>query len=122
MESPKTNPQAIELDPSCSGHTHSNRPGTGHGYESTELGCILTALRIPSIIRALRSADASQARLFKRFQAAGTNGVEILVSLVEQLRNYLKDHIRYDQGPGSQGKPRRVSLQVDEAQSCLCLT
>ena len=44
MESPNTDMQGIELNPSCLGQVYSNRPGTGHGYKSTEPGCILTVL------------------------------------------------------------------------------
>ena len=51
MESPNTSPQAIEFNPSCSGQAHSSRPGTGHGYENTEPGCVFTVLRVPSKIR-----------------------------------------------------------------------
>ena len=29
-----TSPKASKLNPSCSGHAHSNRLGTGHEYES----------------------------------------------------------------------------------------
>ena len=58
MESLNTSPQAIELNPSCSGQAHSNRPGTGHVYESMGPGCILIVLHIPSIIRPLKSEDA----------------------------------------------------------------
>ena len=68
------NPQAIELDQSCTGQAHSIRPGTGPGYGNTEPGCILTKLRVPFIIRLLKSADAKSARLFKSFRTAGTNG------------------------------------------------
>ena len=53
MESPNTSLQTIDLNPSCSKQPHSNRLGTGDGYESMELGCILTVLRVPSLIRAL---------------------------------------------------------------------
>ena len=49
---------------------YSNRPGTNHGYKNMETGCILIVLRVPSIVRPLRSADAKSVRLFKRFPAA----------------------------------------------------
>ena len=51
MESLKTCLQAINLIPSCSEQTHSNRLNIGQGYEGTKLGCILTLLRVPSMIR-----------------------------------------------------------------------
>ena len=53
MESPKTRLQAIDLIPSSSEQAHSNRLNIGQGYESTKLVCILTLLRVPSIIRPL---------------------------------------------------------------------
>ena len=34
-----TSLQAIELNPSCLGQAHSNRPRTGHEYENMEPGC-----------------------------------------------------------------------------------
>ena len=49
MESLKTSLQAIEPNPSCLGLTHSNKPGSGHGYESVESGYIFTVLSVPSI-------------------------------------------------------------------------
>ena len=61
MELANTNPLVIELDPSCSGQAHSdyyNRPGIGHGYESTEPRCILTVFRVPFTIRSMRGANA----------------------------------------------------------------
>ena len=36
IESPNTSPQAVELDPSYFKQAHSNRPGTGPGYENTK--------------------------------------------------------------------------------------
>ena len=58
MESPNTSSQGIELDPSCSKKSQSNRPGTDYEYESTEPRYILTILRVPSIFSPLASADA----------------------------------------------------------------
>ena len=58
IESPNTSLQEIELNPSCSGQAHFNRPGTGHGYESTRPEGIVTVLCAPSIINSLGSADA----------------------------------------------------------------
>ena len=63
----------------------------------------------------------SLARLSKRFRAAGTNGVCILVSLGEYLRTNLIDHTKYYQGPEIHGEPRRVSLPFGEAQLAGCL-
>ena len=51
-------PETIKLNPGCLGQAHSNRPGTGPGFENTESACILAVLRVPFIIRPLRSADA----------------------------------------------------------------
>ena len=51
MESPKTCLQAIDLIPSYSEQTHSNRLNIGQGYEGTKLVCILTLIRVPSMIR-----------------------------------------------------------------------
>ena len=58
MVSPNTSPQAIKLDPRCSGQAQSNKPSTSYGYENTEPRCRLAVLRVPFIIRQLRSADA----------------------------------------------------------------
>ena len=58
MESPNTSLQVIELNPSCLGQAHPNRPGTGPGYKNTELGCILAVLYFTSIIHLQRSAAA----------------------------------------------------------------
>ena len=58
MELPCTPTLAIELNSSCSGPTHSNRPGAGHGYESMELRCTPKELSVPSMIRLLGIADA----------------------------------------------------------------
>ena len=42
--------------------------------------------------------------------------MQILVSLGEHLKPYLKDHTGYDQGPGFHNKLRKMSLLVGEAQ------
>ena len=63
IEPPNTILQAIELNSSCSGQVHSSKPGTGHGYESTEPKCILAVLHAPSIIFPLRSADAKSRKI-----------------------------------------------------------
>ena len=63
IESADTSLQAIELDPSCSGQAYSSRPGTGPGYRSTNPGCILTVLLVPSMIRPLRGADAKSGKV-----------------------------------------------------------
>ena len=52
-----------ELDPSCLWQAHSNRPGTGPGYKSTEPGCLLTVLHLPSIIYVLRNVDAKPSKI-----------------------------------------------------------
>ena len=53
MELSNTNLQIIDLNPSSSKQAHSNTLGVGHAYKSTEPGCILTVLRVPSVIRPL---------------------------------------------------------------------
>ena len=58
MESPNTSMQAILPNPSCLGQAHSNRPGTGPGYEKRGAWMFLTVLRVPSTIRPMRNADA----------------------------------------------------------------
>ena len=63
MELSNTSPQAIELDPSCSGQGHSNRPGAGPGYKNTEPGSIITVLRVPFKVCLLRSADAKYGKV-----------------------------------------------------------
>ena len=117
MESPNTSPQAVELDPSGSGQAHSNRTGTGLGYENMEPGCILTVLRVPPVIR-LEARMRSPARLLKRFHAAVTNG---RLDLGEHLRTHLKYHTRYDHGLYIHGNSRIVLLLVGEAQLTGCL-
>ena len=59
MKSPNTSSQGIELGPSCSKKSQSNRPNTDYKYESTEPGYILTILRVPSIFSPLVRADAN---------------------------------------------------------------
>ena len=96
MESTDISPQAIDLNPSCSGQAHSNRPGTGHGYESTEPECILTLLCIPYIICPLRSQILIPPRLITRFHADDTKGHLDLIPLGEHVRTHLKDNNRND--------------------------
>ena len=117
MELPNTSPQAIELNPSCSGQAHFNRPDTGPGYKNTEPRFILAILRVPSIVVHSEARMPSPARLSKRFRAAGANGrLDLSLAWREYLRTYIKDHTRYDQGPEIHSKPRRVLLPVGEAQ------
>ena len=75
MESSTTNPQAIELDYSCSGQAHFHRPITGHRYENAELGCALIMLLVPSVCH---SSNEKRRCLFQQgyliFRAAGING------------------------------------------------
>ena len=63
----------------------------------------------------------SPASLFKRFRAAGTNGVLDRSLLWQASENSPKDHKRYDLGPKIHGKPRIVSLLVGEDQLAECL-
>ena len=72
MESPNTSSQTIELNPSCLGQAHPNRPGTGPWYKNTESGKIFTVLRISFMVIQAEMRMPSPARLFKRFRAAGT--------------------------------------------------
>ena len=120
MELSNTSLCANKLDPSCSGQAHSNRPGTGPGYTNTEPGCNVKVLRVAFIICPLRSADAQSGKLFNGFRAADTNGPLDLKSLLANLRLNLRTHIknrtRYDQGPRIDGKPKKGSLLVNEAQ------
>ena len=121
MEFPNTSPQAVELNPCCSGQAHSNRPGTGPGDKSTKPGSIFT---VPHSICGLsiqkRKCQVRQGCPKDSAQLAQT-GVWILVSLGEYLRTHLKDHTRYDHGPEIHGGPRRVSLPFGEAQLAECL-
>ena len=129
MESPNASFEAVELNPSCSGQAHPNRPGTGPGHKSIFTSTftsilprsIFTVLCIPFMICPLRSADANPARFSKRFRATGTNGRLDLSLSWQASEDPLKDHTRYDQGLEIHGGPRRVSLLVGEAQLARCL-
>ena len=116
MESPNTSLQAIELNPSCLGQVYSNRPSTGPGYEHTKPGCILTMLRIPSIVCPLKNVDAKSGKIVQKIPhnwhkwAAG-----------KHLRTHLKDHTRYNQCLKIYGRPMRVLLPVSKAQLAGCL-
>ena len=58
MGLPNTSLQAIELNPSFQGQTHSNLPGTSPGYENTMPGCIPAVLHIPFTNYPLKSSNA----------------------------------------------------------------
>ena len=58
MKLPNTSLQVIELNPSCLGQAHSNRPGTGPGYKNMEPESVFTILHIPSTVYPLKSTDA----------------------------------------------------------------
>ena len=78
---------------------------------------ILAVIRVPPIIRPLKSADdCSGEILFNRFQEAGTNGGPDLSLSWQAFKDPLKYHATYGQGPGIPSKTRRVSLLVDKAQ------
>ena len=77
--------------------------------KNTEPESIFTVLRFPVMICPFRSADVWHVCPKDSAQLAQTS-VWILVSLGEYLRTYLKDHIRYNQGPEIHDEPRRVSL------------
>ena len=66
MESPNTSSQAVELNPSCLGQSHPNKPGTGPGHKNTESGRSFTVLRILFIICPLRSADDKSGKVFQK--------------------------------------------------------
>ena len=88
-----------------------NRPDIAHEYEITKY--ILTVLRVLSVIRPLKSADALSGKiLFYRFCAAGTNGCLDLSLSRRASEDLLQDYTRYGQGPGIYDNPRRVSLLV----------
>ena len=118
MELLNTSPQAIKLNLSYLGQARSNRPSTGHGYENTKPGCILTAFSIPSRIYLLRSRCLVR-QLGEKIPQIGTNGqVDLSFLLGKHLNTHLKNHATYGWGPEIHGrpKPRRVLLLVDEAQ------
>ena len=73
MELPNTSPQAIKLNPSCSGQVNCNKPGAGPEYENTEPECTFTIPYIPFMICPLRSPDVKSGEFVKRFHATGTN-------------------------------------------------
>ena len=58
VKTANASPQAIELNPRCSGQAHSKGPGTGPGNKNMEYGCAFEILCTPSIIRPLSRADA----------------------------------------------------------------
>ena len=121
MESPNTSSHTIELNPNCSGQPHSNRPGTVPGYENKDLECILAILCVPFMVCPLRSANAQSGKVILKIPLSWHKWTSRFYSLGEHLRTQLKDHTRYDQGPGIHSKPRRVSLPVGEAQLAGCL-
>ena len=53
----------VELNPSCSGQAHPNRPGIGPGYKNMEPENILMTLRLPFMICPLRSTDAKSSKI-----------------------------------------------------------
>ena len=57
VKTPNASPQAIELNPRCSGQTHSKGSGNGPGNENMEYGCAFAILCAPSIIRPLSRAN-----------------------------------------------------------------
>ena len=63
IESSNISLKTIELDPNCSGQTHSNRPGTDTWYENMEHRCIFAVLHVPFLIHSLRSACAKSSKV-----------------------------------------------------------
>ena len=57
VETPHASPQAIELNPRCSGQAHSKGPRTGPGNENMEYGCAFGILCAPSMTFRPSSAD-----------------------------------------------------------------
>ena len=83
----KTSLQVIERNPTCLGQDHSNKLGTGHGYESMKPGSTHTTLCLSSMICLVGNRMPSLARFFNSLYEAGTNPhISILVSLGGQLK------------------------------------
>ena len=74
MELPNTSPQAAELNPSCLGQAHPNRPGTGPGHKNMEPEVFSQYSTFHLWFLHLEVQMPSPARLSKKFCAAGTNG------------------------------------------------
>ena len=58
VKTPNASPEAIELNPRCSGQAQSKGPRTGFGNENMEYGGAFEILCALSIIRPLSYADA----------------------------------------------------------------
>ena len=74
VKMPNASPQAIKLNPRCSGQAHSKEPRTDPGNENMEYRCAFRILCAPSEIRPLSRVDAHRDWSFNSFRAAGTNG------------------------------------------------
>ena len=102
MESPNTSRQAFELNPSCSGQAHPNRPGL---VLSMKTWSLMHSHNTPHFIYGLstqkRGCNVGQGCLKDSPQLAQMG---VLVSLGEHLRAHLKDHTSYDRGPEIHGK------------------
>ena len=70
VKMPNASPQAIELNPKCSGQAHSKGPRTGPGNENREYGCAFRMLCSPFIIRPLSRADAQFRQIIAPTQQA----------------------------------------------------
>ena len=57
---------AVELNPSCSGKAHLNRPGISPGHKNTGPGSIFTVLRVPFVICPFRSANAKSGKVVQK--------------------------------------------------------
>ena len=66
MESPNKSPQAIELNRSYLGKFHSDKAGTGPGYENKKPECILIILHAPSIVCPLGSVDVKFGKIVQK--------------------------------------------------------
>ena len=76
MEWPSTSLQVIDFNQGCSKQAHFNKLGTGYKYESTELGCILTVLRVLSVIHPLGNT-----RLARSIQLSSTKKIGQLFTM-----------------------------------------
>ena len=115
MELPKTNLHAIQLNPSCSGQAHSNRPGTGPEYENYNTPCCIYSLSTQK-----RRCQVQQGCLKDSMQLPLNGFLDFSLSW-QASEDPLKDHTKYDQGPEIHSKPRRVLLPVGKAQLAGCL-
>ena len=122
METPKTSPQGIELNPSTSRQAHPNGLALVLGIKAQSLEVISQYSAFHLWFFHSEARTASLARLFKRFRAADRNGrLDLSLFLGKHLRTRLQDHTKYDQSPEVNKKPRKMLLPVGEAKLAGCL-